>query len=67
MKTTVAGNRPMTARVYPIPEWKKKRVIKMRVEARMSQPEIARATGVHVSTVSAILRKEGLCGRLRDE
>ncbi len=57
----------MIARVYPIPEWKKKRVIKMRVEARMSQPEIARATGVHVSTVSAILRKEGLCGRLRDE
>ncbi len=57
----------MTARVYPIPEWKKKRVIKMRVEARMSQPEIARATGIHVSTVSAILRKEGLEGRLRDE
>jgi len=57
----------MAARTYPIPEWKKRRIVKMRAEARMSQPEIARATGVHVSTVSALLRKEGLGGRLKDE
>lgn len=55
----------MADRHYPIPEWKKRQVVKLREDARLSQPDIARATGIHVATVSDILRKAGKGGRLK--
>ena len=54
----------MTGRHYPIPEWKKKQIIKLRRDARLSQEEIATATRTSISLVSKVLRDNGLKGRL---